>query len=148
MSINIKTSGIHHVVLRVTDLERSKIFYNETLGFKNVMETPGLFIFMAGSTAVGILGPTHETSSTDVFSPFRVGLDHLSFVCDSEEELSRVAAELEDNGIWNTGVKVDKTLGKKYVAFKDPDRISLEFYMKWAQFLIWAHFKKVFSIYN
>jgi len=130
MSINIKTSGIHHVALRVTNIERSKKFYIDTLGFQNVLDTPGLFIFMVGGTAVGILGPTGETPPADVFSPFRVGLDHLSFICESDEELSRVAAALEDNGIWNTGVKVDETLGKKYVAFKDPDRISLEFYMK------------------
>jgi hypothetical protein len=28
----------------------------------------------------------------------------------------------------NTGVKLDETLGKRYVAFKDPDRIAWEFY--------------------
>ena len=30
--------------------------------------------------------------------------------------------------IENTGVKLDEALGKRYVAFKDPDRISWEFY--------------------
>ena len=29
----------------------------------------------------------------------------------------------------NTGVKLDETLGKRYVAFKDPDRIAWELYM-------------------
>ena len=32
-------------------------------------------------------------------------------------------------GVENTGVKLDETLGKRYVAFKDPDRIAWEFYM-------------------
>ena len=32
-------------------------------------------------------------------------------------------------GIENTGAKRDETLGKDYVAFKDPDRIAWEFYM-------------------
>jgi glyoxylase I family protein len=49
--------------------------------------------------------------------------------CDSEAELERVAAALTKAGVENTGVKVDDTLGKKYVAFKDPDRINWEFYM-------------------
>ena len=31
-------------------------------------------------------------------------------------------------GVENTGVKLDETLGKRYVAFKDPDRIAWEFY--------------------
>jgi hypothetical protein len=32
-------------------------------------------------------------------------------------------------GVQNTGVKLDETPGKKYVAFTDPDRIACEFYM-------------------
>jgi len=130
MSINIKTSGIHHVALRVTDLQKSKQFYIDTLGFQTVLDSPAFFIFLAGGTAIGILGPDVSTQNDDQFSPFRVGLDHLSFVCDAEVELERVATALEDLGITNTGVKIDETLGKKYVAFKDPDKISLEFYMK------------------
>ena len=130
MSININTSGIHHVALRVTNLQISKQFYIDTLGFQIVLEKPEFFIFMAGTTAIAIIGPDKNSPEGDVFSPFRVGLDHLSMICESEEELSRVATALEDSGIENTGVKIDETLGKKYVAFKDPDRISLEFYMK------------------
>ncbi|HSE66162.1 MAG TPA: hypothetical protein VLB12_04195 [Gemmatimonadales bacterium] len=31
-------------------------------------------------------------------------------------------------GVENTGVKLDAVLGKRYVVFKDPHRISWEFY--------------------
>jgi glyoxylase I family protein len=62
-------------------------------------------------------------------SPFRVGLDHLALSCEDEAELERVAAALSEAGVENTGVKLDETRGKKYVAFKDPDRIAWEFYM-------------------
>ena len=44
-------------------------------------------------------------------------------------ELKRVADALSAAGIENTGAKRDETLGKDYVAFKDPDRIAWEFYM-------------------
>jgi hypothetical protein len=40
-----------------------------------------------------------------------------------------VAAALTEAGVENTGVKFDETGGKRYVAFKDPDRIAWEFYM-------------------
>jgi hypothetical protein len=40
------------------------------------------------------------------------------------------AKKLADAGIENTGVKLDPALNKLYVAFKDPDRISWEYYMK------------------
>ena len=127
--IKIQTPGAHHVTLRVSDYERAKNFYIDTLGFDVVMEAPNLFIFFAGQTAIAIRGPEHETSQHGNFNPFRVGLDHLAFACEREEELERVADGLDAAGVENTGVKVDETLGKKYVAFKDPDRIALEFYM-------------------
>jgi catechol 2,3-dioxygenase-like lactoylglutathione lyase family enzyme len=129
MSINIKTTGIHHVALRSTDMERSKQFYTETLGFKILMETPDLFLFKAGDSAFGIRAPDAETPDGDKFNPFRVGLDHIALSCDDEVELERVAKALTEADIENTGVKTDATLGKKYVAFKDPDRISWELYM-------------------
>ncbi len=130
MAIDIQTPGVHHVALRVSDCELSKNFYVETLGFKIVLEKPNLFIFFAGNTAVGILGPDADTTAGGSFNPFRVGLDHIALTCEDEAELERVAKALADASVENTGIKVDETLGKKYVAFKDPDRISWEFYMK------------------
>src|SRR5687768_11553782 len=129
MTINIKTAGVHHVALRATNLERSKRFYTETLGFKVALEGPNIFLFFAGATAFGVRGPEADTKADDVFSPFRVGLDHVALACDDESELARVAAALSESGVENTGVKLDETLGKRYVAFKDPDRIAWELYM-------------------
>lgn len=128
-TMDIKTSNIHHITLRVSDIERAKSFYGETLGFKIILDQPNLFIFLAGSTAVGIRGPEEETPESDIFNPFRIGLDHLALGCEDEKELERVTSELNKADIENTGVKTDPTLNKKYVAFKDPDRISWEYYM-------------------
>ncbi|NND33609.1 MAG: bleomycin resistance protein, partial [Saprospiraceae bacterium] len=61
--------------------------------------------------------------------PFTVGLDHVALGCEEQEELIRVAEALNKHGIQNTGIKRDETLDKEYVAFKDPDQISWEFYM-------------------
>ncbi|CAN5596880.1 VOC family protein [soil metagenome] len=129
MSIQIKTTGVHHITMRSTNLERSKSFYTETLGFALIMETPELFLFRAGNTAFGVRGPEADTASDDKFNPHRVGLDHIALGCEDETELERVAAALTEAGVENTGVKLDETLGKQYVAFKDPDRIAWEFYI-------------------
>lgn len=129
MSIKIQTPGVHHVSLRVSDYERARRFYIDTLGFEVAMEATNLLIFFAGHTAISIRCSEDQTPKGDVFNPFRVGLDHLALACSKEAELERVAAALEEAGIENTGVKLDETLGKKYVAFKDPDRIAWEFYM-------------------
>ncbi len=129
MTVKIQTSGVHHVSLRVSDLARAKQFYTETLGFPFLMEAPNLVLFLAGGTAFGLRGPTEEMPARDTFSPHRVGIDHIALACADDTELERVAAALTQAGIENTGAKLDETLGKRYVAFKDPDRIAWEFYM-------------------
>ena len=129
MPVNIKTTGVHHVALRVTNLPRAKQFYTETLGFPVIAEMPGLVRFLAGGTAFALRAPSEQTPKGDAFSPHRVGIDHIALACAEETELDRVAAALAKAGIENTGAKMDETLGKRYVAFKDPDRIAWEFYM-------------------
>jgi len=127
-SIEIKTPGVHHIAIRVTDLDRSKNFYIDKLGFKAVLDQPQLLIFFAGTTAIAIKGPEGKVAESDKFNPFRVGLDHIALGCDNREELERVTKALNRHSIENTGIKLDETLQKDYVAFKDPDRISWEFY--------------------
>lgn len=128
MGISIDTPGVHHLTLRVTDLARARRFYIDTLGFPLALEGPGIFLFLAGATAVAIRGPELQTPP-DAFDPFRAGLDHVALGCRDEHELRRIAAALASAGIENTGVRRDATLDREYVAFKDPDRIAWEFYM-------------------
>jgi len=123
------TAGVHHIALRSTDLARSRHFYAETLGFPVVLDTPEMFLFLAGATAIAVRGPEARTPAGDVFNPFRAGLDHLALGCTDDRELQRLASALASAGIDNTGVKLDPTLNRKYVAFKDPDRIAWELYM-------------------
>jgi len=129
MTIAFATSGIHHIALRSTDLARSRSFYGSALGFPVVLESPGMFLFLAGNTPIAVRGPESQTPVDDVFNPFRAGLDHLALACPNEDELRRVAAALAAADIENSGIKVDATLNRRYVAFKDPDRIAWEFYM-------------------
>lgn len=129
MSIALKTPGFHHVTLRCTDLQRSRRFYVDTLGFPVLLDDPEVLVIGVGSSALGLRPPAARTRRDDVFDPFRPGLDHIALACADESELTRVAKALTAAGIENTGVKEDPTLGKRYVAFKDPDRINWEFYM-------------------
>lgn len=126
--IKIQTPGVHHIAIRVTDLERSKNFYIEKLGFSAVLDQPHLVIFFAGTTAIALKGPEGKVDPADQFNPFRVGLDHIALGCDNREELDRVAKALNNHQVQNTGIKRDEVLQKDYIAFKDPDQISWEFY--------------------
>lgn len=129
MPVNINTSGVHHVLLRVSNLERSKKFYLETLGFKHMMDAENLCLFLAGGTAFGLRGPSPEMPKGDKFNPHRVGIDHIALACSDASELKRVAEALKAAGVDTIGPKRDETLGKDYVRFKDPDLIAWEFYM-------------------
>ena len=126
--IAMQTSRVHHLAIRSSNLERAKRFYVETLGFELRFEAPHMFVFRAGVTRVGVRGPEEQTPAGDVFSPFRVGLDHVALACADAAELERVAGALTAAGIDNTGIKRSRT-GNKYVGFWDPDRIKWEFYM-------------------
>ncbi|MEO6539284.1 MAG: VOC family protein [Ferruginibacter sp.] len=125
MAINPKTPGIHHINLRCADLDISKKFYRDTIGFPIAIETTDLFAFPVG----GVFIVFKKADDNVQFNPFTIGTDHLAIACETEEELNRVAKGLSDAGIENTGVKLDPTLQKLYVAFKDVDRIQWEFYM-------------------
>ncbi len=129
MSIVPSTKGIHHVALRCSDMERTKYFYQTTMGLPLALETPELLAFLAGSVIIVFKKATPVHQEDTAFTPFNIGLDHIALACESEDELNRVAKGLADAGIENTGVKLDETLQKLYVAFKDPDRIQWEFYM-------------------
>ena len=129
MTMDIQTPGLHHLALRVTDLSASRHFYGTTLGFPVILEGPGLFLFLAGRTAIGVRAADAQTPAGDAFDPHRVGLDHLAIACSSATELRRVTTALARAAVPNTGVKVDPTLNREYVAFKDPDGIAWEYYM-------------------
>lgn len=125
MAINPKTSGIHHINLRCSNLPASRKFYSDVIGFPIALENEELFAFPVGSVFIVFKKAADDAQ----FNPFTIGADHIAIACESEEELNRFAKGLSDANVENTGVKLDATLQKLYVAFKDPDRIQWEFYM-------------------
>lgn len=130
MAINPVAAGIHHIGLRSIDFERTKNFYQNILGFPLIIDRSDLLVFSGAGIYIAFKKADPRDKQFSSFSPFEVGLDHIAMTCETEEELHRFAKGLADSGVENTGVKLDQGLNKLYVAFKDPDRISWEFYMK------------------
>ncbi len=126
----METSGLDHVVLTVTDMERSKAFYGNLLGFDIQYEAEylgGSYYFTVGGVEISLV--QHDrTAPGDRFSEFRVGLDHLSFVAPSLEALHQLADQLIVAGVDTKGVETWVN-GKRYVAFRDPDNIQLEYWL-------------------
>lgn len=130
MAVTPVTPGIHHICLRSTNFDVTKNFYQDILGFPLVIDTPELIIFSAAGIFLAFKKANPRSNEFSSFSPFEVGLDHIAITCETEEELHRFARGITDAGVENTGVKMDPALNKLYVAFKDPDKIQWEFYMK------------------
>src|SRR3954447_24026579 len=111
MSSPIRVGAPHHLRLTVTDVDRSRAFYTQVLGFDVALEGPpeddpdgvvadtlqgGVVLTNAG-VLIG-LRPVDATHAGDRFDPFRVGLDHLSFAVDSRADLDTAVQLLDRPG--------------------------------------------------
>jgi glyoxylase I family protein len=132
----MKTSGLDHIDLTVSNLEQSRQFYGELLGFE-IQTFPddypnnlfaGTFFIVVGGVEIGFM--VHAgTPQGDRFAETRIGLDHLSFKAPDEAALHALAEKLIAAGVPTQGVETYAASNKKYVAFRDPDNIQLEYWL-------------------
>lgn len=84
MAIQPKSPGIHHVGLRCKDMEITKNFYRDIIGFPLVLDTPNLIAFIAGSAFI-VFKPADPKHPEDTqFHPFNIGLDHIAITMETE----------------------------------------------------------------
>lgn len=135
----LSTAGTHHLRLTVTDLQRSRRFYEDILGFPVVAESSGdpddpqvradPFRLYGGIVLQAngmLLGLRPVAAKTDRFDPDRVGLDHLSFAVATRDDLVEAAARLGTADIPHGQIVEMTDLGIAILAFADPDGIQLE----------------------
>jgi glyoxylase I family protein len=132
--MTINTTSIAHVRLTVTDIDRSRQFYDSVFGWPILIEMPeqadaatrealsflfGGVIYDLGGTLIGL-----RPVATDRFDEDRAGLDHLAFRVGSKDELDSAADHLDFLGITHEPIK---DIGPAYILeFRDPDNIALE----------------------
>lgn len=122
----METSGLNHIIMTIKDVEISRAFYGDLLGFE-VKNIANGFLFMTGGVAIFFF-PPNEPIPDDRFNEFRIGLDHLAFTAPSEAALQSLAEHLQASGVETKGVETYHT-GNKYVSFRDPDNIQLEYWL-------------------
>ena len=129
MSTPITAGPVHHVRLTVSDVARSRAFYEEVLGFQFVMDLPSGVFLSNGAVGLG-LGPSPDPArapASDRFDEARIGLDHLSFGVASRDELERALRLLDERGIPHGEITdLGDAFGMYILAFRDPDNIQLE----------------------
>ena len=124
-------SGIHHVSVTVTDIERSVAWYSELLGLTKLMEEShpdgtGYAVVLGKpdwSMCVGL--HTHPTNDRERFSESRTGLDHIGFMVSGRAELDAWESKLTELGVEHS--PVNDQGGYAVLVFRDPDNIQLEF---------------------
>jgi glyoxylase I family protein len=124
----IKTGGVHHVALTVSDVRRAQAFYTELLGFNHLVDFGTRVLLHNGSVVLG-LTPAPDPSQAiagDRFSENRIGLDHLSLSVASMADLEAAVQLLEERGVDHGEVKPLDGFGIAVLAFRDPDNIQVE----------------------
>jgi len=130
----IASTSIAHVRLTVTDIARSRTFYESVFGWPVLIAVPedaedatrqslgflfGGVIYNMGDALLGL-----RPVGADTFDENRVGLDRIAFTVSSKADLDSAAAHLDDLGIAHEPVK---DIGPSYILeFRDPDNIALE----------------------
>ncbi|WP_288026796.1 VOC family protein [Arthrobacter sp.] len=132
----INTSSVNHIRLTVTDIDRSRAFYEGIFDWPVAIEMPadtpaedrgryaflyGGVIYDLGYTLLGL-----RPVSTDAFDENRTGLDHLSLAVGSPAELEDAIHLLDGLGVDHGGIK---DIGSGLIVeFRDPDNIALELF--------------------
>ncbi len=130
----INNTSVAHIRLTVTDIARSRQFYENVFDWPINLEEPedaddatrerlaflyGGVIYNVGESRVAL-----RPVADDRFDEDRTGLDHLAFRLGSKAELDDAAEHLDSLGVAREPIK---DIGVMYILeFRDPDNIALE----------------------
>ena len=124
----VRVTGIDHLVVRVSDYQKSKDFYGRLftfMGFEISDEFPEAIGWTNGKTRFWIY-PADEQGRKRKYRNGDVGFHHYAFQLRSRKEVDALQAFLDDNKV----TIVDRA-GEHYddyyaVFFLDPDGLKLE----------------------
>ena len=125
-----QVNGMAHIQLTVSDMERSRPFYERllhSLDMKTIYEGPEFFYCVGARTGVAIT-PCDPVFKEEIFNQRRLGLHHFCFRTRSREdvdEVYQVALELGAK-IIHEPCEDGFAPGYYSVLFEDPDGIRIE----------------------
>lgn len=132
----LSVTNYAHVRLTVSDIERSRAFYEYVFGWPVAFEVPPdaddatreqlafLFGGVIYSFPGGIFGLRPAAPAGDRFNEDRTGLDHVCFAVADRADLVAAVEALDARGLAHEDIK-DIGVGH-ILEFRDPDGIALE----------------------
>ncbi len=125
-------SGISHIDITITDLERSERWYAQLFGASRVLAgrnddhhfTSRYLLEPSSLLLIGLV--QHDQGQPGGFNERSVGLDHLAFNVDTREDLDSWMEKLDE-----LHVDYDLNEGEQWdvVVLRDPDGVQLEFFL-------------------
>src|ERR1700712_1331686 len=135
---HIDSTGFAHVRLTVTDIERSKKFYDDVFGWPIAIDASGSVNepgttesaekFYGGvgyQTPQGTLFGLRPVGDAQ-FDSTRTGLDHVSFAVADRAALEAAQTALRGAGIAHGEIKDLTDAGMAILSIQDPDDINIE----------------------
>src|SRR5690349_12584791 len=129
----VDSTGFAHVRITVSDIARSKKFYDTVFGWSVAVDTssladdPGI----AESPERFFGGVVYQTPQGTLFGlrpggngpfdPQHIGLDHVSFAVAGRAALAAAQSALADEGIPHGAISVLEEAGIAILSFQDPD---------------------------
>ena len=117
-------SGVGHVSMSVSDLDRSERFYCDVFDLIRMADFGVARVLLHRQTGFMFAIASHEGARGGPFSELNTGLDHLGFVAEDRDELVEWEQKLASLGVVYTPIR-DMELGS-HLNFRDPDNIALE----------------------
>jgi catechol 2,3-dioxygenase len=124
----IKLKKLGHIQLRVADLERSKAFYRDVLGFRVAEQDPkhGDLFMTLGEDFHTLDMAQHENPETARGPGRQLGVAHIAFQVASYEALAEAYRTLLEHGV---GIqRAMDHVNQRSIYFLDPDGNRLEIY--------------------
>lgn len=135
----VSATGLSHVRITVSNIARSRAFYEEVFGFEVAAQSPGdpgdaavrhdpdrLYGGVVYQVGGMLFGLRPVASEKDRFDSERVGLDHVSFTVADRAALEAAAEELGRREIPHGEVRDLADFGMAILSVQDPDGINLE----------------------
>lgn len=128
----MKLNKVHHIAVICSDYRQSLAFYAEVLGltvlaenYRPERQSYKTDLALNGEYVIELF--SFPDPPKRVSRPEAAGLRHLAFEVD---DIEASIGELDRKGIAHEDIRVDGYTSKRFVFFKDPDGLPIEFYEK------------------